>query len=502
MSGAKHIKQAIIASLCDHPDAEIYVKRAFSDHLDTVMEAMAKERQYLTKADFLTTTDDNGKLMIDSGRAWKNFDKILRAIHSNGDRLTYQDFTNPLFFDKRTRSLLEIAEAHYSLNIVFTADVWQGRFEEMERLWFKLPCPTRIDTGKNQGLIPADIKRKVFAAAGRTTPEDRLANAGFSLSLIAEAFMAGGSVQETNARLKRAGDYLRKEYVMLPDSSGDTLFYRSSSWEKFEALLGILKENGERFEVADYIHQISLTKSILGRAAEHKALNAVFKADHWVGRLPDMLELWSKHVLEGWRVPPMTSRDFDNAYAEAESRTYFDAFQASSVTGKADLLKPLTPVCANEKPVLPLGLKTVWDNFDAIQAHLAQQGERLSLSDLRTISGQRQESCLISAVKAGHFKKAIDVVKKNGEAITLDDFLSRDSQGNTLIDVLAEKKQLSLAFAPEMWAGRLQDMRALWSNVALAQRQQIDFQSMEVRAKQETLKQKKPAIFKLQPPKK
>ena len=108
-------------------------------------------------------------------------------------------------------------------------------------------------------------------------------------------------------------------------------------------------------------------------------------------------------------------------------------------------------------------------------------------------------SCLLSAVKAGHFADVVRISRDSGQPITLDDFLSRDRHKNTLLNILAEKNQLSLVFAPELWVGRLQDMQTLKSNVRPADRGQVDFEKAEVAVKQATLKQQARTKFKLPP---
>lgn len=491
---AKHLKQAIVAALCEHPDAEKYRKRAFSgDNLAETIEVMSQQTQTLTKADFLSK-DDNGVCFLDTPGAWKNFEKIVKTVTANGGKFTFEDFTQTQHLGG-TKTLLDSARANNALAKVFSFDVWTGRYEEMERLWYKVPVPNRKALFNNNGLVSPELKRQLFAVDGRMTPEDRLAKAGLTLADVRAAFSVKSGVTELNDKLKQAGDYLRKEYILATDSFGDTVFdSKPDAWDKYNAVVSILAENDERFEVEDFTRRVAFVKSILGRAAEHRALNKVFTPDHWTDRLQDMLTLWS-HVLDGWKTSSMTVRDFDAAYAEAESATYAKVFQAQPVTGKADLLKNLDPSAA--KPVLPLGLKAVWDKFDAVKQALGK--EKLTVNDLRSTSGEMGNSCLISAAKFGHFDKVVDVSLNGGGELTLQDFLSKDSHGEKLINLLAERTQLGVAFAPELWAGRVSEMKDLWAHVKSEYRGQLDFNEAEVNAKQATLKLKKGGI-KLQPP--
>jgi hypothetical protein len=493
MSGGKFIKQAVIAALCEHPDAEKYRQRALLDP-EQALEAIA-HRQTLTKADFLTP-DDDGKLIIDSIGAWKNFDKIVKIVQTSGSKFTYEDFMTPLGRDTK-KTLLDSALVNRGLEKLFSLNVWKGRYDEMERLWYKVPFPDRRVLFKNDGLLSIDLKRQMFEAEGRVPPEDRLASAGLTPADLRRGMTDNAAFEEVSRRLQLADDYFRKEYVLLMDNSGDTLFgSNAAAWTKYDAIVKSLRSHGENLEVADYTRRVTFAPSILMRAGEQKSLNKIFNPAHWVDRLSEMDKLWS-HVLDGWKTPPMTTSDFDNAYAEAESLTYLKHFQAMKVTGKADLLQPLGDTSTG-KAVYPLGLKAVWEKFDSLQDFLVKNDEPVTIADLRLPSGPIGNTCLLSAAKFGHFDKVANIAKRSGEALTLEDFLSKDRNGNTLIGILAEKNQLALVFTPQLWVGKIGDMRTLWSHVSIAQRKQVDFPQVEIGVKQATLKQKKGG-FKLQP---
>ncbi len=493
------LKQAIVASLTEHPNAEKYRQRAFAENPAQLVEALA-QKQVLTKADFLGT-DDEGKPFIDSAGAWKNFDKIAEIIRLGGEKFSYDDFMSPMVSGTE-RTLLDSAKTHSGTAKVFTFGVWEGRFDDMEKLWYKLSVFERRSKGgsySSDGMLPIDLKRQLLAAEGKTAPEDRLAKARLTLSDIRGAATSETAFKDVNDRLKAAGDYFRKDYVLMTDSAGDTMFDgRPGAWAKFDQVLKIMQAHGERLEAGDYTRKIANAQSLLEKAAEKGALNKVFTPEQWTDRLPEMLNLWS-NVLPGWKSAPMSTQDFDNAYAEAENTTYAKAFMAKELNGKADLLSPLN-AGLDEKPVLPLGLRVVWDNFDAVREHLSGKGEPLTVADLRTPSGQMGDSCLISAAKFGYFDKVVELARQGSQPITMDDFLSTDGHGNTLISILADKKQLSQVFTVEAWTGHMADMRALWSHVSASQRKQVNYQQLETGVKQATLKlQRKPGGIKIRP---
>lgn len=493
MSGGRYIKQAIIAALCEHPDQEKYKTRAFSgENLNEMMDTIAKEGSKLTKADFLTA-DDEGRYIIDTPGFWKNFDKVVDIVDKAGDKFTIEDFTK--YLDRNeTRNLLDSAREHGGLAKIFTKKVWEGRFDDMERLWYKVPVPSRREVFRNDGLLDPSLKRGMLKAEGRDMPEDALAKAGLTPAEFRGAFVERGNFEEVNRKLSQAGDYMRKEYLLLPDSSGDTVFYYQGAWDKFDDVAKGLKAHGEQFETADFVRQVGYVSNILTRAAERKALHKVFNPEHWEGRLSEMLDLWGE-VKEGWKTATMTARDFDNAYSEAESRTYAKTVDLKGFESKDALLKPIE--AESGASILPVGLKAFWDNYADAAQKLSELKQNLTVSDLRETSGYMGNSVLMGAVKFGHFDKVVDIARKSGEALSLDDFLSKDRHGNTMLNILAERNQLGQVFAPEMWAGRVDDMKTLWTHVRVNDRSQVDFSQAEVAAKQATLKQQAKDRFKL-----
>lgn len=501
MNGGRYIKQALIASLCEHPDQEKYKTRAFSnENLEKVMEALAEQRNTLTKADFFTP-DDEGKYIIDTPGFWRNYDKILALVEKSGDKFTMDDFLKPLGPHEDSTNLIDSARKHGGFEKVFSAATWTGRYDEMERLWYRVPMPSRRDLFRNDGQIDQHLKRKLLSAEGRDMPEDRLSKAGLTPHDIRQAFEARGNFEDINRRLTQAGDWMRKEYLLMPDNTGDTVFYHQGAWDRYNDVVKNMQKHGEQMEPADFIRQVGYVPNVLARASERKALNHVFNPDHWVDRLPDMMEVWS-YVREGWKAASLPPKDFDSAYAEAESKTYGKLIDFGRFEAKTELLRPLNVDAVDsgaEKQVLPLGLKSFWDEIDTVRQKLANMGEKLSIADLRQKSGQLEDSCLMGAVKFGRFADVVEMASKNGEAVALDDFLTKDRHGNTMLNILAERNELDTVFAPELWAGRVADMKQLWTHVRINDRSQVDIQQAEVAAKQATLKLQVKDKFKLKP---
>ena len=494
MTGNSYIKQAIIAALCEHPEQEKYRTRAFvGDSLTQMADALAGKGVALTKRDFFTP-DEAGTYLIDTPGFWRNFTRIRDMLAKQGERFVAEDFLFTVNTAQR-RTLMSSAVDNKALDKVFSEENWRGRYDDMELLWYKVPVPPRREFANGDGTVPVALKRRLLAHENRTAPEDRLARAGLTANDVRGAFRERGDFEALKRRLATAGDRLRKEYILLCDSTGDTCFFPQDAWQRYPEVARTLAAHGEQLEVVDFIRQVGQVGNILTRAAEHKALDKVFAPELWANRLGDMLSLWS-HVRDGWKMPPMTEADFDIAYAAAESKTYAPVVDFANLHGKQDLLRALNE--GDAQPVLPLGLKAFWDDHaGATVAKLASQNDALKLNDLRRVSGQMGHTCLISAAKFGHFRTVVDIVRTGKEDLKLEDFMLRDHHGNTLLSILAARKELPLVFAPELWAGRISDMKILWSQVRHSDRPQVDMGKVEVATKQATLKKQSKSNFKL-----
>lgn len=494
MSGERYIKQAIIAALCEHPEQDKYQKRAFAgDNLQRMLETMRAGMSQLTKADFFTP-DDEGRYIIETPGMWRNFEKIRDIIHANGGRFRMEDFLLPLGRSGDSRTLLENASDSNALAKIFTAEVWKGNFDEMERLWYYVPMMPRSNTFGNDGMLGVALRREMFASEGRDLPEDRLAKAGVTPADL--KFTDPGNFDALVEKLSRAGDWIRKEYLFLPDKLGYTMFDHDKLWDRYDQIAKGLRANGEAMEVPDFLRRMGRVHSPLRRAGELGKLDKIFRGEHWAGRLDEMMVLWS-HVLPGWKTGTLSPAEFDRCYVQAEHLTYGALVDVKNISGKDDLLVSLNGA-DSKTPVLPLGLRTVWENFADIERQLSAKGQKIAMSDLRRKSGHMSDSCLISAAKFGNFTDVCAIAKKSGEPLTLDDFLSRDSHNKTLLDILADGNELAKAFMPELWAGRVDEMKALWQRVRITDRVQVDFPRVEVETKHATLKsQSKRGNFKL-----
>lgn len=477
------IKQAFIAVLCEHPDADSYKSRAFSgDSLFELQKAMADGGQNITKEDFLTP-DDAGKYIVASEGGWRNFDKVVDIVHRNGEKFEAEDFRKEIGMGK---TLLDSAEQHGGLSKIFNAEVWAGRYEEMEKLWFHVSAPARRRFNDGEGLLP--IKREIYKAEGKTVREDDLKEKGVDYRDIPQLFTERGRFEEIQRKLAAHNDTLKKEDLFFVDKDGDTLFHDANAWDNFGKITALLEKNGEQLDVDDFLFKRrEYSKNILQRAVEHDALDKVFAAKLWVGRIDSMVDLWSN--LKPGEKGRFGDKDFEDAVAEAEDLTYGKLVTIDDGLTKATLLTALNP--DDEKQVLPLGLKTVWQNIEKIEEILGAKGEKITIDDLRQKSGKQENTNLMCGTKAGFFDKIVEMSVKSGDALSLDDLTTRNRQGTNVLQMLAEQKQLDLAFTPELWAGRVNEMQTLWQNVPLKEKHQVDYEDVHSKVTIASVKMRK-----------
>lgn len=420
----------------------------------------------------------------DATAFWNNFERIVEMLAMQGESFEAADFLTKL---SDGQTLLKSAVDHQAIGKVFTVDIWQGRFDEMLRLWHEIGLPERRAFDKDaNGILPLALKRAVLASEGRDMPEDRLARGGLAPGDIFRALLDAAAFEDTTRRLTQAGDRWRKEYLMLLNEMGRTPLFDATAWKTYPQIAKVLAAHDDGLDVDDLTRLIDKTPNLLHCAAEAKHLDVIFEPGLWAGRLRVMRTLWS-HVKDSQKIAPMTTKAFDLAYADAESQTYAPLLSLDAVHAKEDLLRPLS--ADGEKPVIALGLKAFWDNHAArLAADLAARGDAIQLADLRRVSGLTQEPCLIMAAKLGRFRVVSEMLDLSQQRLQFKDFLLRDTHGNSLLSILTDRQELALVFKPELWVGRLPDMMALWKLLPPAAHAQVDIRQVNTEVRQATLR--------------
>ena len=471
------LKQAYIATLCNHPDADFYKKQVFAtDNLAQLAEQFKTSEEQITKADFFIS-DRLGRPFLDHPKAWDNFEKIVEIVEKNGERFEVSDFLQSFQTSGRlSKNFLDLVVEHNAFDKVFQAKLWMGRYKDMEELYYNIKPGPR---GRNDGDEKLrQIKREIYAAEGKRTREDILQDIEIHWTDIPRIFeYSQGGIERlkwiANA-LRRSGEKLVKEDVLMPNSNGDTLFRSQHAWENFETIMTLLENGGQTFDVEDYLTKYGDRLSVLQRASQHGALKKVFDPQRWVGRVDQMMCLW-EHLSDAPKSE--FGRDvFFKYVSDAETRTYQDILHVHKDMSIDDFRMPIA--VEGNVEILPLGLKTAWDQMEHIVEVLASKDQALTLKDLKRKAGFQNVSVFEFAVKNDYLDKVVDILLRSDDKLTVDDLMVKDSNHLTLLQIVAQKKQLDILFQPKLWAGRVQDMKSLWLMVDFDDKKQIDWQDI------------------------
>ena len=129
------------------------------------------------------------------------------------------------------------------------------------------------------------------------------------------------------------------------------------------------------------------------------------------------------------------------------------------------------------------------ETFAALKAW-SERGETViyPIPDLHTLAQLRGEekdyrghptSLLVRLSKINRIADAVTLARADaGDRLEVADLLKTDGAGNSVLEILGERKQLGLLFAPGLWEKRPQDFAALYAEVAPVYRGQIDYQGL------------------------
>jgi len=470
MTNRKLLKHAYIATLCEHANAQSYKDKVFSvENLDQLAKQLEEAGEKVTKADFFSD-DGFGCYFLDSASGWRNFDKIIEIVQNNGESFEAEDFLK--LTGRRERTFLDSACEHGALDKIFQAKLWTGKSKDVEKLYYKVPAGWRSRFHDEDKLL--NIKREIAATKGCEIREDMLARLSIDWQDFPKMFSRPGGIERLQFfvdQLEKNGEKLTKEDILMSDHEGDTIFYHRNVWNHFTEIQGMLARNGENLDIKDYTEKKGVRPSILERACENRALDKVFDPEFWAGRLSSMMELW-EHLL------PMEKSDlghdeFARLLNKAENLTYDDVFNVDDVKNIKDLTQPIA--MEGDAKVLPLSLDTVWDNMDELIDRLAKNKQSIKMQHIRQTSGCAKKSIFEMAIKKGNLDKLVKLAKKSGEGFAVEDLLKKDDAGKTMLDVIGQRKELPTLFDPELWAGRIGDMKSLWSQVLLKEKSQLDW---------------------------
>lgn len=456
-------KQLALGLMFGLPPGHSIVKDLLQDP-DTVALA---EIAVIDKKDFFSA-EVKGKSFFEYPEIWENMDSTVEKLRAQGLDIKGKDFTNVVV---GTKTPLSIAYDLDVLNRLFTPVIWKGQLNEMQDAWYSLDSWS----SKKDKCDFIHVQTLVAEGEGRTFRTGQLKKMGIEYSDVRSA-ISSGDYEKLNRKFAEHGEHLRREDIFVLDKSGDHTLDTNTAWSHFPQLVDELARHGERLEVSDFQFKRAKRDSILQDAQDCNGLDHLFNPRLWRGRTEDVVKLYG--MLSETNKAKV---QIDAVLDELANYDYGSKFDCEKITDHSNLVEPLnahdgeTP---NYRPIRPLALKTVWDNIACIQQSLHNQGQAITLEDLRQKSGQREETCLVYAARSGNFDKVMEILHENGERLTVDELTARDKDGKSIIDHLIKSDQLKQILQPRDWIGRGAELSTLWQAIPETSRDKINFQQL------------------------
>jgi hypothetical protein len=400
----------------------------------------------------------NGKSIFSFKQTWSNFDKLIEIAAKNGETITCQDLSKSL---SDSKSAIDMAVEANALAIVFTPSFWVGHMSEMENIWYSIATFKRKDVDFNK------IREEVAALEGRKTRIAQLEEMGIEIGDV-RSELSRGSFKDIKEKLAAHGDHLRLEDLKIPYDDGDHALISKTAWDSFDTIAAELMQHGEVPDADFFLFKRGERDSFLKKAFTHNAQDKIFNRTLFKGRPGELTKLFdSLSDVDKDKV------DIETVLSEVMEDSFTLDLSEETVMSVKDLLSPLSSeikIPEGWAPIIPLGLKDLWDNIDVVIQKLEENGQFLSLDDLKTPSGLGAEPVLFKAIRMGHADQVMAMIATSGTVIDEAVLLGlKDSQGNTLLSVLEEAEKIELLLKPEMWAGRTQDfISVVWDNISAA----------------------------------
>lgn len=471
MTSSELFKNAFIAELCGHPSAAAYRRKLTLDghDADTLDAKIKKAGKTVSKSDILAENSQHG-FFLNHPQSWSNFERVAKFVAKKGEPFTADDLLSEVAHGSKS-TYLESAVNNKALKTLFTPEIWQGRYDEVERLYYNINIGTRRKLTAEFDI--KDIKRKIFELDGLKTREDMLSGMNIDSDDFPRMFQHGGisRLRSVAEKLERHGMHLTKEDIFFADEQGDNMFYYASAWKNFDEIVEMVSKGGERFEVEDFFKQNGNRPSVLKRAQENGAMDKVFTPAIWEGRLTEMMGLWSR--LKPIEKQEVGLDEFAHIVEAAEDKMYGNLLSIDKNLKASDLTKPIA--IEGKVHVYPLALASTWDNWDKIQNQLKENGETIKLSDLRKKSGYMNRPLLETAIHNGHLNKIVDLLIETKQSFQVEDLMQRDHNANSLLLVAARRQELKKLFSPKLWAGHVNDMKTLWAQLPVEFKGQVNW---------------------------
>lgn len=432
----------------------------------------------ITKDDLFSTTE-NDKSFFEYKQTWVNLGKLLNVMKENGEEIAPEDFRKPI---KGQKSALDMASDCSATEEIFVPEMWAGRREEMEKTWYA------IDKWKRPKIDFDDVRIAVAKLEGKTLREETLKEMGIDPEDMYKAIKEG-KLDDMKAKLDAKGGHFTLDDAKLRDGDGDHALYAKAGWDKFDQLFAEWEAHGEIPDADFFLFKNGDRESIIDKAFTHTSQGKVFNATVFAGRPDEAVKLHSalkddqkKKVDINALVSEIVENECGSQLLLDDSVSVEKLTEAMYVIGEGTEEGP--------SPIIPLGLKTVWENMERISAALGAKGESITMSDLRKPCGLGGDTCLHRAARFSAFDKVLDMIAKSGDKLSVDDLSAKNSNDESVLDILSETGQVDLLLDSNLWVGRTGDLAALWEQMPSETRVQKrdEFLAVQTRANQLSLR--------------
>lgn len=408
----------------------------------------------VTKDDFFALLPGD-KSFFEYDRTWKSLRKIFDFVEKQGERITIDDFKKVLV---RGKSAIDLAVECKAIDSVFEPAFWVGHLDDMTAFWY---CLEKIQRPRGKDLV--DLRMIVARLEQCPIRETRLKEIGIEPRDVYGG-LRQGSHEQLNLRMVTAGDRLTLADAKVCDADGDHGLYSRGGWERFEVLYDIWEQNGEIPDAAFFLFRNGKQPSIIDAAFTHSCEAKVFNARVFAGRPDELLKLY-RNLKDEQR----GKIDIFRVLADVIEQDYAKQFVVSDQLALRDLHMPIYRPGAEMgglSPLTALGLKTTWEQMDAILPVLAQGAERLTLQHLRLPAGLKGENGMVKAALYGRFDKVVAIALAAGERFDLADLIKPQAGGGpSIVTILARSGQIESILDPQLWVGRSGQLVALWEAV-------------------------------------
>lgn len=264
---------------------------------------------------------------------------------------------------------------------------------------------------------------------------------------------------EAHEQTLRGDVVLTKDDLFNPMPNGKVVFEYKEVWDNFSVITDWLARNGEALTVAD-LERTATGKTLLKFAEDKIALDKIFTPDIWKGRMKDMENTW---------------------YAIAQlERNKYDFLKLRRAVAAADgqeLREDQLLKMGTDADKVKAAVRSGGSTFSDLTRLLESKGDRLRKGDI-LLRDNSNETPLDAFAAWSNFDTWYAELEKNGEAFTVNDWLTQRATSKTPLALAVQHNALPKIFTPQHWANDPDGMMMLFEQVPADKRSAVDIQDV------------------------